>query len=198
MNFVYPPGATPLDPDEAEGLLAGHITTQGDLNTWEQTNILQGELWAARQSKRDLLEERFVRELHQRMFDQTWKWAGAFRSTNKNIGVDWMQVGMQVRNLLDNTHYQMEHQIFSADELAVRFHHQLVMIHPFPNGNGRHARLIADLLIQRLVCRALAGEEVIHWAMQAISATLILLHYGQQTGTILHRCCALHVPENWA
>ncbi|EIJ35037.1 mobile mystery protein B [Thiothrix nivea] len=150
MNFIYPPGATPLDPDEAEGLLAGHITTQGDLNTWEQTNILHGELWATRQSKRDLLEERFVRELHQRMFDQTWKWAGTFRSTNKNIGVDWMQVGMQVRNLLDNTHYQMEYQIFSADELAVRFHHQLVMIHPFPNGNGRHARLMADLLIQRL------------------------------------------------
>lgn len=150
MNFDYPAGATPLDPDEAAGLLPAHITTQGDLNVWEQTNILQGELWAAKQGKRDLLDEGFVRELHRRMFDQTWKWAGTFRSSNKNIGVDWLQIAMQLRNLLDNTRYQVEYRVFSADELAVRFHHQLVAIHPFPNGNGRHARLMADLLVQRL------------------------------------------------
>ena len=150
MNFEYPPGATPLDPDEAQGLLPTHITTQGALNVWEQTNILQGELWAARQSKRELLDEAFIRELHRRMFDQTWRWAGTFRSSDKNIGVDWLQIAMQLRNLLDNTRYQVEHQVFPADELAVRFHHQLVAIHPFPNGNGRHARLMADLLVQRL------------------------------------------------
>ncbi len=150
MNFEYPLGATPLDPDEAQGLLPTHITTQGELNVWEQTNILQGELWAARQSKRELLDEAFIRELHRRMFDQTWRWAGTFRSSDKNIGVDWLQIAMQLRNLLDNTRYQVEHQVFSADELAVRFHHQLVVIHPFPNGNGRHARLMADLLVQRL------------------------------------------------
>ena len=150
MNFEYPPGATPLDPDEAQGLLPAHITTQGDLNIWEQTNILQGELWAAHQYKRELLDEQFIRELHRRMFDQTWRWAGTFRSSDKNIGVDWLQIAMQLRNLLDNTRYQADHQVFPADELAVRFHHQLVAIHPFPNGNGRHARLMADLLVQRL------------------------------------------------
>lgn len=150
MNFEYPLGATPLDPDEAQGLLPTHITTQGELNVWEQTNILQGELWAARQSKRELLDEAFIRELHRRMFDQTWRWAGTFRSSDKNIGVDWLHIAVQLRNLLDNTRYQMEHQVFSVDELAVRFHHQLVAIHPFPNGNGRHARLMADLLVQRL------------------------------------------------
>ncbi|OQX04111.1 MAG: cell filamentation protein Fic [Thiothrix lacustris] len=150
MNFEYPPGATPLDPDEAQGLLPTHITIQGDLNVWEQTNILQGELWAARQHKRELLDEQFIRELHRRMFDQTWRWAGTFRTSDKNIGVDWLHIAVQLRNLLDNTRYQVEHQIFSADELAVRFHHQLVAIHPFPNGNGRHARLMADLLVQHL------------------------------------------------
>lgn len=150
MNFEYPLGATPLDPDEAQGLLPTHITTQGELNVWEQTNILQGELWAARQSKRELLDEAFIRELHRRMFDQTWRWAGTFRSSDKNIGVDWLQIAVQLRNLVDNTRYQMAHQVFPADELAVRFHHQLVAIHPFPNGNGRHARLMADLLVQRL------------------------------------------------
>jgi len=150
MDFQYAPGATPLDPDEATGLIPSHITTQGDLNVWEEANILQGARWAARQKKRDLLEEGFVRDLHRQMFDKTWTWAGTFRSSNKNIGVDWEHVSVRLRNLLDNTRYQLENQILEADELAVHFHHQLVWIHAFPNGNGRHARLMADVLAMRL------------------------------------------------
>ncbi len=88
MEFFYPPGATPLDPDEAAGLIPIHITTQADLNAWEQLNIVQGDRWAARQTKRELLDEGFVRDLHRQMFNQTWQWAGSFRSSNKNIGVD--------------------------------------------------------------------------------------------------------------
>lgn len=150
MNFHYPIGATPLDPDEAEGLIPAHITTQADLNAWEQANIIEGERWAARQKKRDILDEGFVRELHRRMFDKTWRWAGTFRNSNKNIGADWPQIAMQLRNMLDDTSYQFEHATFQPDELALRFHHRLVSIHPYPNGNGRHARLMADLLIQKL------------------------------------------------
>ncbi len=150
MDFQYAPGATPLDLDEAQGLIPAHISTQGDLNAWEQANILQGATWAARQKKRELLEEAFVRDLHHHMFDKTWQWAGTFRKTNKNIGADWTQVAVKLRNLLDNTRYQIEHQVFTASETAIRFHHQLVWIHAFPNGNGRHARLMADLLAQRL------------------------------------------------
>ena len=150
MEFQYAPGATPLDPDEAAGLVPTHITTQGDLNAWEQANILQGDRWARRQKKRDLLDEGFVRELHKKMFDQTWQWAGTFRKSNKNIGVDWPQISMKLRDLLDNTRYQIEHQVFDPDEIVVRFHHQLVWIHAFPNGNGRHARLMADILTMRL------------------------------------------------
>ncbi len=157
MNFEYPPGATPLDPDEAAGLIPGHITTQGELNAWEQTNILEAEQWAFRQKTPQLLTEGFVRDLHRKMFDSTWHWAGTFRSSNKNIGVDWTQLAMQLRNLLDNTQYQLDHEVFSFDELAVRFHHQLVFIHPFPNGNGRHARLMADLLAVQL------GKERFSW-----------------------------------
>lgn len=149
MQFQYAPGATPLDPDEAQGLLPSHIATQGDLNAWEQINIVQGDRWAARQKKRDLLDEGFVRDLHRQMFNKTWQWAGTFRKSNKNIGVDWPQVAVKLRNLLDNTKYQIENQVFNADETAVRFHHQLVWIHAFPNGNGRHARLMADLLVMR-------------------------------------------------
>lgn len=150
MNFHYPIGATPLDPDEAEGLIPAHITTQADLNAWEQANIIEGERWAARQKKRDILDEGFVRELHRRMFDKTWRWAGTFRNSNKNIGVDWPQIAIQLRNLLDDTRYQLEYATYPPDELALRFHHRMVSIHPFPNGNGRHARLMADLLIQKL------------------------------------------------
>ena len=146
MEFHYAPGATPLDPDEAAGLVPTHITTQGDLNAWEQINIVQGDRWASRQKKRDLLDEGFIRDLHRQMFDKTWQWAGTFRKTNKNIGVDSTQVAVKLRNLLDNTKYQIENHVFDADETAVRFHHQLVWIHAFPNGNGRHARLMADLL----------------------------------------------------
>lgn len=150
MEFQYAPGATPLDPDEAAGLVPSHITTQADLNAWEQANILQAVRWIARQKKRALLTEGFVRDLHRRMFDQTWKWAGTFRQSNKNIGVDWTQVAVKLRNLLDNTRFQIDHKVFEPDELVVRLHHQLVWVHAFPNGNGRHARLMADVLAQQL------------------------------------------------
>lgn len=150
MHFQYAPGATPLDPDEAAGLIPSHIATQGDLNVWEEANILQGARWAMRQKKRDLLDEGFLRDLHNQMFDRTWTWAGTFRASNKNIGVDWTQVAVSLRDLLDNTRYQIEHQTFDLDELVVRFHHRLVWIHAFPNGNGRHARLMADVLAMRL------------------------------------------------
>ena len=149
MEFQYPPGATPLDPDEAQGLVPTYITTQGDLNAWDQINLAQGERWAIRQIKRNLLDEGFIRELHRQMFAKTWRWAGTFRKSNKNIGVDWTQVSVKLRDLLDNTKYQVENHVFDADETAVRFHHQLVWIHAFPNGNGRHARLMADLLAIR-------------------------------------------------
>ena len=150
MEFHYAPGATPLDPDEAAALVPTHITTQGDLNAWEQVNIAKGDRWAARQEKQELLVESFLRELHRQMFDKTWHWAGTFRRSNKNIGVDWTQVAVSVRNLLENTKYQIENRVYDTDEMAVRFHHQLVWIHPFPNGNGRHARLMADWLAIRL------------------------------------------------
>ena len=168
MQFIYPNGATPLDPDEAAGLLPSHIAFQADLNDWEKTNISQGEEWVSRQKKRDLLQEGFVRDLHRKMFDQTWQWAGTFRQSNKNIGVDWTQISVKLRVLLDNTRYWIDHNVYEADETAVRFHHQLVWIHPFTNGNGRHARMLADHLIVRL------GRPRLSWgaaSIDTISAT---------------------------
>lgn len=165
MEFQYAPGPTPLDPDEAAGLVPVHITTQADLNAWEQANIVSGVRWAARQKRRELLEEGFVRDLHGQMFDKTWQWAGTFRQSNKNIGVDWSQVSVKLRDLLDNTRFQIENHVFNEDEVAVRFHHQLVLIHAFSNGNGRHARLMADLLIARL------GRPRLTWGGASASLT---------------------------
>lgn len=149
VNLDYPPGATPLDADELASLIPGHITTQGELNEWEQLNILQGETWARKQRK-DILDESFVRQLHRQMFGETWRWAGEFRKSDKNIGVDWPKIGVELRQLFDDVHYQIDHTSCPPDEIAVRFHHGLVSIHPFPNGNGRHTRLVADLIAEQL------------------------------------------------
>ena len=162
MKFEYAQGVTPIDPDEMAGLIPTHITTQGELNEWEQTNILQGLKWALRQKRRELLDEGFVRDLHQHMLGQTWKWAGQFRKSDKNIGVDWLQVPTQLRNLLEDVKAQIEYHTYDADEIALRFHHRLVWIHPFANGNGRHARLMADLLIGRL------GQPAFSWGGQSL------------------------------
>ena len=149
IELDYPAGATPLDADELASLIPAHITMQGELNEWEQLNIVQGENWARKQ-RNEVLNEGFLRQLHQQMFGETWKWAGGFRKSDKNIGVDWLKIGVELRKLLDDTRYQIEYASYSSDEIAVRFHHRLVAIHPFPNGNGRHARLMADLLVERL------------------------------------------------
>lgn len=149
INLDYPSGATPLDADELASLIPGHITTQGELNEWEQLNIVHGEAWARKQRK-EIINEAFLRQLHQQMFSETWKWAGDLRKSDKTIGVDWLKISIELRKLLDDAHYQIEHASYVPDEIAVRFHHRLVAIHPFPNGNGRHARLMADLLVERL------------------------------------------------
>jgi len=149
LNFNYPPGATPLDPDEAAGLIPAHITTQRQLNEWELANIVEGERWAFSRKRGDLLSVQFVKRLHKQMFGSTWRWAGIFRSTEKNIGMDPAQIATEIKKLCDDVVYQIEHKSYPLDEIAVRFHHRLTWIHPFPNGNGRHARLMTDLLLKQ-------------------------------------------------
>jgi len=163
VNLEYLPGATPLDADELACLIPKHITTQGELNEWEQLNIEQGETWVRRQRK-DILNEAFVRQLHQQMFGETWSWAGSFRKSNKNIGVEWQQISVKLRDLFNDARYQIDHATYPPDEIATRFHHRLVAIHPFPNGNGRHARMMADLLIQKL------GQPRFSWGSKSITA----------------------------
>ena len=152
-------GQTPLDSDEVDGLIPSWITTQGDLDRAEQGNIAKAELWAARLSLTPavVLDEPFVRRLHKRMFGDVWRWAGTYRHSNKNIGVDHWQIVQEIGQLLANANHWVDNDTFPRDELVVRVHHRLVWIHPFANGNGRISRLAADLLLESL------GEKRFSW-----------------------------------
>ncbi len=150
-DFPPPPGATPLNKDEAAGLIPTYISTQGELNAVEQENILQAEHWLSRARKPEtVLSESFFRQLHKEMFGDVWRWAGSYRNTEKTIGVPWAQVPVAIKNMLENARFQLENKVYSADELAARLHHRAVEIHAFANGNGRHARYLADALLEAL------------------------------------------------
>lgn len=148
LDSAGAPGSTPLDPDEMAGLIPGHISTQGQLNEWEQANILEGVRWAFARKHKDLLSLEFMRLLHRRLFAETWRWAGTFRTTDKNIGgVAPEYISTRLKVLCDDAAAQLEYHSYPVPEIAARFHHRLVEIHPFPNGNGRFSRCMTDLLL---------------------------------------------------
>ena len=148
LEIKYPKGATPLSDEELQGLLPDYITTREELNELEQKNIQAALLWLRRKHPKDVLVPEFTYDLHKRMFGDIWRWAGKARATEKNIGIDPSLIATELWNLLSDTRYWIVHQTYSWDEIAVRFHHRLVKIHIFPNGNGRHSRLITDLLLE--------------------------------------------------
>src|SRR5581483_4503945 len=141
--------STPLSSEEREGLIPSYITLRGELNEAEQANILEADAWAFSR-KRDVLDQHFLNTLHQRMYGNVWRWAGAYRKSQKNIGVDYYKIPTELRALLEDCRYWLEHDTYPSDEIAARFHHRLVSIHCYPNGNGRHARLAADRLLTSL------------------------------------------------
>ena len=146
--FTAGDGNTPLSPEEQADLIP-NLATKEELNEFERANILVAYDWALAPRnlrRQDPLTEPYLRDLHRRMFDQTWKWAGLYRTTEKNIGVPHHQIRDALGALLGDARYWLEHQTFPPDETAIRFHHRLVSIHPFANGNGRHARMIADVV----------------------------------------------------
>ncbi|MER8417819.1 mobile mystery protein B [Mesorhizobium sp. M1329] len=166
--FQEPEDATPLESEEREGLLQSWITHRSDLNEAEQENIIKGAAWARGGRGRkpaNLLNIGFALALHKRMFGEVWKWAGTFRRTARNIGVDAYRIPTETAALFDSALYWIEHETYPSDEIAIRLHHQLVAIHPFPNGNGRHSRLMADLLIEAL------GGEPFSWGRGSLADT---------------------------
>jgi len=159
INYHYIEGQTPLDEDEKRDLIPTLITRE-DLDAFEQENILEARKWIMQKSvlsKQDIFTEKFILSLHKRMYGHVWKWAGTYRKTNKNIGVESYQVPTELHQLLGDAQYWLEHKTYSITDLAIIFHHRLVKIHLFPNGNGRHARLCADVIIAKY------GGEKLTW-----------------------------------
>jgi Fic-DOC domain mobile mystery protein B len=155
----HDPGSTPLSPSENEGLIPS-LATQQELNEWERENILAAREWALsprRLKRTDVFAEAYLRELHRQMFRDTWKWAGRYRTTERNLGAMPHTIVERVYQWLGDFRYWVEHSTYDIDEIAVRSHHRLLVIHPWPNGNGRHARLFADVVALKF------GREEFSW-----------------------------------
>ncbi len=152
LDLEYIDGQTPLDEDEKEGLLVATIATRGELDEFEQQNIEQAIQWALTRSFKPeaIFTQDFICNVHKRMYAAVWAWAGEFRKTNKNIGVDKWQIPTELKYLLDDAIYWHKNNTYTADEIAIRFKHRIVSIHCFPNGNGRHSRLMADIIIDKI------------------------------------------------
>ncbi len=152
LDLDHLDGQAPIDEEKKEGLLIPTISTRGELDEFEQQNIEQTLLWLkGRRLKADtILAEKFVRSVHKRMYQEVWRWAGEFRKTDKNIGVEKWKIPIELRGLLDDTKFWIDHHTYDPDEITIRFKHRLVTIHCFPNGNGRHSRLLADIMIEKI------------------------------------------------
>lgn len=160
LEFQYNYGQTPLDEDAKEGLKIKSITLQGELNQFEQLNIEKAVEWTIHTNLKPekILTEKFIKDLHKKMYSDVWKWAGEFRRSNMNIGIVWTQIGLELKTLIDDTKYWIENNTYSPNEIAIRFKHRIVAIHCFPNGNGRHSRMMADIIMESIF-----GKVIFSW-----------------------------------
>jgi len=152
LNLQYKYGQTPLEPEELEGIKIHSISTKAELDEHEQKNIEEAILWAMKLKLpyQKIISEKFIKDLHKNMYKNVWKWAGKFRTSEKNIGVKSYIIATELKILLDDTLFWIENKTYPADEIAIRFKHRLVFIHCFPNGNGRHSRLLADIIMEKI------------------------------------------------
>ncbi len=164
LFYAQDEAATPLTDEEKDDLIPSYVALRAELNEAEQANILEAESWAFRR-KRNVLDKTFLLNLHKRMFYHVWRWAGKIRKTERNIGLEPHLIRPELRQLLDDCHFWVSDDVYPIDEIATRFHHRLVQIHPFPNGNGRHARLSTDLLLVK------HGRERFTWGSTCLVQT---------------------------
>lgn len=160
LDLSYIDGQTPISEEEKIGLRIKSISTRAELDEFEQLNIEKAVEWIMnnRFDKNQILTESFIKLVHKKMFGDVWKWAGLFRKSDKNIGISWVQIGVELKMLLDDTKYWIENETYPPDEIAIRFKHRLVSIHCFPNGNGRHSRVLADIIIESIF-----SKEIFSW-----------------------------------
>ena len=148
--FEADDNSTPLTAEEKDGLKLKWITLRSELNEAEARNIAQAQVWLMSNKNKEFCSDTFLRELHKKMFGDVWKWAGNYRTSERNIGVAPYQIPIKLMQLFDDVKFWIENKTYSNREIAVRLHHKLVQIHPFPNGNGRVSRLMADLVLEKL------------------------------------------------
>jgi Fic-DOC domain mobile mystery protein B len=160
IDLRYKKGQTPINEEEKSGLLIKTITLQEELDEFEQMNIEKAVEWViyTKLSQERILSEKFVKDLHKKMYDDVWKWAGSFRKSEKNIGISWPHISTELKKIMDDTQYWVNNQTYSPEEIAIRFKHRIVQIHCFPNGNGRHSRLMADIIITSIF-----DKEIFSW-----------------------------------
>ncbi len=165
MKILEIPGATPLDDETLQGLIPS-LNTQRELDEFEAAGIARAILWAAgsRSLRQHLLSASGLCLLHKKMFEDTWEWAGSFRKKETNIGVSPERIQNELGLLLGDVNYWIKNQTYHLDEIAARFHHRLVWIHPFPNGNGRFSRLATDLMMK------FYAEKVFTWGKGNLGA----------------------------
>jgi len=157
-------GETVLDEDDRLGLIPSYIATRGELNEAEQRNIVKATLRRS-PTVEDLLDDQYLRDLHRAMFSDVWTWAGSYRTRVTNLGIPFEQIPGSIRSLVLDTKTWIESATYPPDEIALRFHHRLVAIHPFPNGNGRHRRVAADHLVVGL------GRRRFTWGADSVTST---------------------------
>jgi len=176
LDLEYIDGQTPLDEDEKEGLLIPTIATREELDEFEQQNIEEAMQWVLSRSIKaeTIFTKKFICTLHKRMYGDIWDWAGTFRKTNKNLGIDKWQIPMSIKTLCDDALFWVEQKTFAPDEMALRFKHKIVSIHCFPNGNGRHSRLMADVIISKVY-----NMSLFNWGAND------LVHQGETRSTYL-------------
>ena len=152
LEIDYLDGQTPLNEEEKEGLRIPSITTREELDEFEQLNIEKAIQWTfgKKFKAEQLFSEKFIKDLHRRMYGEVWKWAGTFRTSEKNIGIKSYLISIELKQLLEDVFFWNENNTYDSEELAIRFKHRLVSIHCFANGNGRHSRLLADLIMEKL------------------------------------------------
>ena len=182
LKIEYPDGATPLDADDLAALIPSQIATQGQLNEWEYANVLRAEEWLARTTRSDILETDFLLLLHEKMFGDTWRWAGSLRTKDTlPVGTSPEKIRIELTNLLEDVKVQVATGSMDITEIAARYHHRLVYIHPFPNGNGRFSRLAADVVLVR------NGHERFKWGE----------NLGQEGDARSQYIAALQAADKW-
>ena len=171
MNRNNTPHETPLDADTIKHLIPSHISSRAELERWEQDNINEALAWIDKRVPKNILTEQFMKQLHKKMFCHVWRWAGKMRQKDAQLGVPHSRISLELEKLCVDINFWIAHKTYSPDEIATRFHHRLVFIRPFINGNGRHARLITDILLENKLNRPAFTWGQAHLADQGLDRT---------------------------